>query len=143
MADISITAANVAIGSQNTPTKVVQFGEAVTQGQAVYQSTTDSKYYKSDANDTASKAIAAGIALTPVATNGYGLIAVPVSSPGRSLVNLGATLTVGQVYVVSVTPGGIAPYADLTTGHYVTILGVAQTTSLLDFQVIVSNTQKP
>jgi hypothetical protein len=142
MADLSQTPANVAIGSANCPTKVVTYGEAITQGNAVYQSTTDSKYYKADA-DAAATAIAAGIALTPGSTDGVGLIAQPSTVAGRSLVNLGATLTVGQVYVVSATAGNVAPYADLTTGDFVTILGVATTTALIDFQVVVSNTAKP
>jgi hypothetical protein len=35
-------------------------------------------------------------------------------------------LTAGRIYVVSPTAaGGIAPYADLNTNHYLTILGYA------------------
>lgn len=142
MADISQTAANVAIGGANTPTRLVQFGEAVTQGQPVYQSTADSKYYQCDANDGVAKAVAAGIAITPAALDGYGVIAVPASTPGKSLVNLGATLAVGTVYAVSATKGGIAPIADLSSGQFITVLGVATTTALIDLQIVVSNTAK-
>lgn len=141
MADISQTAANVAIGASTTPTKRVQFGEAVTQGMPVYLST-DAKWYKTDANDTAAKAVAGGIVLTPASTNGYGLIATPSETPGTSLVNLGATLTAGAIYCVSANLGGIAPEADIGSGHYLTILGVAATTSLLDFRCVVTNTQR-
>jgi hypothetical protein len=141
MADISITAANVGVGASTLKTRVVQFGEAVTQGQAVYVSTSDSKYYRCDA-DTQATAIAAGIVLSPAATNGYGLIALPAEQPGLALVNLGATLAVGTVYAVSVTAGGIAPIADLATGDYITTLGVATTTALLDLRIVVSNTAK-
>jgi hypothetical protein len=141
MSDISITAANVKLGAQTTPTKVAQYGEAVTQGQPVYKFT-DGKHYRCDANDGVAKAVCAGIALTPGSTDDYGLIALPSSTPGRSLVNLGATLTVGTVYAVSATVGGIAPQADLTSGQFITTLGIATTAALLDFQVAVSNTAR-
>lgn len=139
MADISQTAANVAIGGQSVKTEIVQYGEAVTQGMTLYQSTADSKYYKTDA-DAEATAKCSAIALTPGASDAYGLVAKPSTTPGKSLINLGATLTVGAVYVVSVNPGGIAPLADLGSGDFVTIIGVATTTALLDFQVVVSNT---
>ena len=141
MADISITAANVAIGASTLKTRVVQVGEAVTQGQVLYQSTSDSKYYKCDADAVAS-AVAACIALTAASTNGYSLVALPATEPGKALVNLGATLAVGTVYAVSVTAGGIAPIADLATGDFITTIGIATTTALLDFQIAVSNTAK-
>ena len=136
MADITVTAANVKAGSNNTRTSLVQAGETVPQGQPVYLAS-DGKYYQTDANDTAVKAQAKGIAITPASTDGYFLLGVD------GLLNLGATLAVGQVYVCSATKGGIAPYADLTTNDYVTILGVATTTALLDFNLVVSGVQKP
>lgn len=136
MADLTITAANVKAGSSATRVQLVQAGEAITQGQPVYLAS-DGKYYQTDANDTAVKAQAKGISITPASTDGYFLMHVD------GLVNLGATLAVGQVYVCSATKGGIAPYADLTTNDYVTILGVATTTALLDLNLVVSGVQKP
>ena len=136
MADISQTAANVAAGSSTTRVQLVQAGEAITQGQPVYLAS-DGKYYQTDANDTAVKAQAKGVAVSPASTDGYFLMAVD------GLINLGATLAVGQVYVVSATKGAIAPYGDLTTNDYVTILGVATTTALLDINILVSGVQKP
>ncbi len=141
MANISQTAANVAVGASTTPTRLVQFGEAVTQGQPLYQHT-DGKYYQCDANDGVAKALAAVIALTPGAIDGYGIVALPSSTPGRSLVNLGATLAVGTAYAVSATKGAIAPLSDIGSGEFVTVLGVATTTALLDFQPSISNTAK-
>lgn len=136
MADLSITAANVKAGSASTRVQLVQAGEAIDQGEPAYLAS-DGKYYQTDANDTAIKAQAKGIAMTPASTDGYFLLAVD------GLINLGATLAVGQVYVCSATKGGIAPYADLTTNDYVTILGVATTTALLDINLLVSGVQKP
>lgn len=138
MADISVTAASVALGSQTTPTRVVQYGEAVTQGQPVYRNTTDGKWYRCDANDTATKAVVGGIAITPGATDAYGIIALPGTSAGQSIVNLGATLAVGMTYAISTTVGGIRPITDAGSTEFVSTIGVATTTALLDFQVTVA-----
>lgn len=142
MADIVQTAANVALGGSSTPQEVVQFGEAVTQGQPLYQSTVDGKYYRCDANDGLVKAACKAIALTPGATDGYGLVAKPATNPGRSLVNLGATLAVGEVYAISATVGRIAPIADIVSTQFVTVIGIAISASLLDFQVAIGTTAK-
>lgn len=142
MANLSQTAANVAIGSLTTPTRIVTYGESVTQGQPLYKSTSDSKYYRCDANDGAAKAVVAAIALTPGTTDSPGLVALPGSQPGASLVNLGATLVVGETYVVSATVGAIAPIGDLTSTQYTSIIGIATTAALIDFRAIVGNTPK-
>lgn len=141
MADLTQTAANVASGASTLKVRQVQYGESVTQGMPVYLSTSDSKYYQCDADASAS-AVAAGIALTPGSTNGYGIIALPATEPGKALVNLGATLAVGTVYAVSATKGAICPIADLSTGDYITTLGIATTAALLDLQIAISNTAK-
>jgi len=142
MPALTLTLENVALVSASRPKRVV-YGETITQGQPVYQSTVDSRYYRTDANDGIAKARCQGIAVSPGAIGDFGSIAVTGRTPGESLVNLGTTLTVGQVYVVGATVGTIAPYSDLTTGDFVTILGVARTAALLDLQIIVSDTQKP
>ncbi len=136
MANVSQTAANVKIGGEGTTTRQRQAGEAITQGMPYYISSGDNKAYQTDANDTAAKAEAKGIALTPASTNGYfiGLEDGPV--------DVGATLSVGGLYVVSATKGAIAPVADLTTNDYVTTLGVAISASVLDLNIQVSGIQK-
>jgi len=142
MADLSQTAANVKIGSQDTPTRLVQYGEAVTQGQPLYRNTTDGKYYRCDANDTAAKAVVAAIALTPGGVDEWGLAALPSNVPSRSLVNLGATLAVGTHYGVSATVGAIAPIADIISTQFPAVIGVAVSASLLDFQPSISTVAK-
>ena len=136
MANITQTAANVAAGSSATRVQLVQAGEAITQGMPVYLAS-DGKYYQTDANDTAVKAQSKGIAVLPASTDGYFLMAVD------GLINLGATLAVGQIYCVSATKGAIAPYGDLTTNDFVTILGIATTTALMDINIVISGVQKP
>ena len=127
MANLSITAANVALGGSSTRTETVQAGESITQGMPVYLSSTDGKWYQSDANVVAAATATHGIAMSPAATNGY----FAVSRTNGQDVNLGATLEVGQIYVVSATKGAIAPYGDLIASDYVIILGVAKTTAVL------------
>lgn len=136
MADLSQTAANVALGEDNRNIRVVQVGEAVTQGMPGYRLTSDSKWYQGQA-DTSAHADAKCIYLTPAAIDGY---AVAVTG---GLVNLGATLTVGENYVVSANKGKIAPASDLITGNYVTSLGIAETTALLDLKPNASGVAKP
>jgi hypothetical protein len=142
MADISQAAASVAISGNKGQTRTVQYGEAVTQGMPLYQNTTDSKWYQCDANDGLAKARCGAIALTAGAADGYGLVALPANTDGVSLVNLGATLATGTAYAVSATKGAIAPVADISSTQFVTIIGVAISAALLDFQVTVCSVAK-
>ena len=140
MADLTITAANVALSGSTAGTgpTVKQVGEAVTQGQPCYLNTSDGLYYKADSNASATTAEATVIAMTPASSSGYAIFA----GPGM-IVNLGATLTVGTTYVVSATAGGICPIADLTTGDYTCIIGTAETASKLTLQLLFTNAVKP
>jgi hypothetical protein len=135
MADLSITAANVGATSSSV-TSLVQVGETVTQGQPGYRKALDGLYYKADANASSATAEALGVFLTGASTNGYALFC----TSGSYLA--GATLTVGETYVVSATAGGIAPVADVTTGWYVTILGVASSSSTLALGIFRSGTAR-
>lgn len=135
MADLSQTAANVALRSNSLPSVGVA-GEAITQGMPVYLS--GGKWYQCDANDGAAKAVAGGIAVLPATTDGF----FAYLSTGAKI-NLGATLVVGTTYVVSATKGAIAPIADLATGHYATTLGVATAANELTININVSGVQVP
>jgi hypothetical protein len=126
MANLSQTPASVAMAGPGR-VKVVQVGEAVTQGQPGYLLTTDSKYYQADANASVVAANAVGIFLTPAATNGYAVFA---EGAGLTL-NLGATLVRGKTYCVSATKGAICPIEDLTTGDFPCLIGTANTTSTI------------
>lgn len=50
-------------------------------------------------------------------------------------INLGSTLAVGKVYVLS-TSGAIAPVDDIAGAEYVTVLGIATTTALLKMGIV-------
>ena len=138
MADLSSTAASVGLICDSGSERKVQVGEAVTQGQPLYLNATDGKHYQCDADDTAAKAEAVGIALTPAGADGY-----TVMARYESTLNLGATLVVGETYVLSGTKGGICPIGDLATGDWVTHLGIAITTAHLKMGIKISGVQVP
>lgn len=125
MADLSITAANV-IAAAGALIDRGTGGAAITAGQSVYLDPTDGKYKLSDCDSaTAAARECDGIALNGCA-DGQPL-AVVTSGP----VDVGEVLTLGQAYYLSATAGGIAPFADLGTGDYPVLLGIAKSTSRL------------
>jgi hypothetical protein len=127
MADLSITAASVKLKSNVKPPIVVHVGEAVAQGQPGYSKAADAgKYWRADA-DTAIEAAASGVFLTAAASGGYAMFAPP-----GCIIDLGATLTVGQVYYVSPNVGAICLYTDLASGDFVTIVGVASAVDTIE-----------
>lgn len=125
MADLIITATDVEVENNNAGV-FVRFGVAVTQGQVVYRSTADNKHYLADC-DASATARASGIVISNADADNYGYILTGTNAK----INLGATLSKGEVYVVSDTAGNIMPITDLTTGQYITILGIAESTSIL------------
>lgn len=125
MADLTITPANVVKGSTANVVNGVA-GTTITAGQTVYEDTGDSNKLKlADANNTSATAACKGIALHAA------LAGQPCAYINGGDLGLGAILTVGIIYVLSATAGGIAPAADLASGWRTTILGVATTTSNL------------
>lgn len=133
MADLTITAVSVVAGDPAT-TEGGSFGETVTAGQAVYKSSTTKKWMKADSNSATVEARKpAGIALNGGALNQPAI----VQKAGR--ITLGATLTPGVAYYLSDTPGGICPVADVGTGEYVCLLGLAESATVLDLDIQFPN----
>lgn len=137
MADLSQTAGNVvAAAGARTVTRTA--GGTITAGMPVYEDASDSRHVKAAQADTSAKAAAIGIALNG-ASDGQ-----PVTVCVEGDINVGATLTVGEVYVVSDNAAGaIAPHSDLLSDDYVTVLGVASTASNLRMALTVSGAQVP
>lgn len=132
MADLTVTAANVVKGAGAT----VDYGTAnaaITAGQAVYKDPATGKYGLADSNNaSATIRNASGIALNGAANNQP--LAVLTDGP----VTIGATLTPGVAYYLSDTPGGICPVADVGSGEYSVILGIASSASVLDVDIQAS-----
>jgi len=126
MADITVTAASVVAASSASRTNETA-GGTITAGQAVFKNSSNVWLAaQADSADTAGTAGKIGIALNGAAIN------QPVSVVTAGALTAGATLVVGETYVLSAAAaGGIAPVGDLETGDYVTVLGVATSTSVL------------
>lgn len=122
MADVTITAANV-IPSANAVYQDGTAGATITAGQVVYRDSTDGKYKLADANASPATANAVGIAAHG-ASNGQPLRVV-IYDPDFTV---GGTVAKG-VYVLSGTAGGIAPVADIVSGWYPVVVGVATSTT--------------
>jgi hypothetical protein len=129
MTDISITAANVIAGT-GARRILGTAGATIIAGKVVYLDDSVSKYKLADNNSvTAALRSPAGIALNG-ASDGQPLI-VHEAGP----LTIGATLEPGAIYLLSDTPGGICPVADLTPGEYPTILGIATSTTVLQVDI--------
>jgi len=133
MADITVTAANVKVVS-GAVKRTENAGATITAGQAVYLDSS-TKWALCDA-DTEATAACDGIALHA------SLDGQPLTVMSGGTLNLGATLTVGEPYVVSTTAGGIAPESDLASGDFVTYLGTALTTANIALKIDNTATAK-
>lgn len=124
-ADISVTAANV------VPSDGYQYedgiaGETLTAGQTVYFKDSDSRYWKAD-SDSATAAVRTlrGIALQGASAG------QPVRVQTGGSITIGGTVAVGTVYLLSDTPGGIMPVADVESGDYTSIVGIGTSTTVI------------
>ena len=94
MADLSVTAASVAASTDAVLNKSYNFGATVTAGQVLILDSSDSELKLADASDSTLDTVF-GIALNGGADGQPGV----VQTGGD--INLGATLSVGKVYVLS------------------------------------------
>lgn len=137
MADLSITATSVAPGSGSVTIDVTS-GATITAGKACYVSSSDGKAYLADTNSaTAEVRSLRGVALN-AASSGQ-----PVRLQTSGQIAIGATVTVGTIYVLSATAGGIAPVTDLASGHYTSIVGVGLTSSVIGLNIYNSGVAVP
>jgi len=137
MADLSITAADVVADSEATLGSGTS-GATITAGQAIYEDSSDSYKLKlADCDNTSTTATVKGIALNG-ASSGQ-----PVDYITQGDLDLGATLTVGEIYVLSGTAGGICPEADLATDDYVSIIGIATAADNISVKLHNSGAQVP
>lgn len=129
MADLTITAASVVAGTDSV-TEFGTLGATITAGQVIYKDSTTNKWGLADNNSaTAAVRQAMGIAL-----NG-GAINQPVKVLRSGDITIGATMTAGVAYYLSDTPGGICPVADVGAGEYVCLIGIAESTTVLNVAI--------
>jgi hypothetical protein len=141
MADLSITATNVAKGSSGLEqVENGTSGAALTAGDVCYFDTSASTWKLAQADGTALEAGSGGLAIALNTAPAAGMPITLLKSKGD--LSLGAILTVGATYVLSAAAGKIAPIADLATGDYVVLLGIARTTSILQLNMYYSAIEK-
>lgn len=128
MADLSITAGNV-LKQTNTSVSNGLAGETITRGMAIYRESTTGYMKKANAA-AANTATVAGIAL-----NDAGLDQ-PIAYATAGQLRVGVTLTLGERYFLSdAAAGGICPSADVGSGSYVSYLGTAISTTILNLNI--------
>lgn len=125
MTDLVITAANVVPGA-NARFENGFAGETITAGQAVYKAA-DGKWYKADSNSATALARVA----TAIASNGASANQ-PITVQKSGKITIGGTLTASLAYYLSDTAGGICLIADVGSGEYSEVIGMATSTTELD-----------
>jgi hypothetical protein len=129
MANLVVTAANVVRGA-GAKIEVGTLGTVVTAGQGVVKDPVTGNFVPASANHaTAALRRTRGVAL-----NG-GSINQPVAVQYEGPITIGAVVVVGAIYVQAAAAGGIAPAADLASGHEVTVLGVGISASQIALKV--------
>ena len=125
MADVAITAANVAKVSGSTTTDTGIAGATITAGQLVYLDSGTNTIKLADSNLSQAAANTIGIAL-------HGsLSGQPIQYAIGGDITIGGTVTVAGVYVTSANAGGLAPVADLVSGMYTKVIGVGLSATVL------------
>ncbi len=133
MADIAITAASVAVSNRAEIRRDYNFGATMGAGRLVYLDS-GNRWQLLGAT-----AVGTGVDdLRGLTLNG-GSNGQPASVVTRDpgLV-VGGTIANGVAYYGSTNVGNIAPVADVTAGNYPVLLGIARSTTVLNFNPIAA-----
>lgn len=136
MADLAITASNVIPGAG----AVFEHGianAAASAGDLAYYDPVAQQYGPHDANAAGVIHALRGMFVTsPLAAGSR----CSVQVGGR--VAVGAVLTTGMPFIGSANPGKVAPVADLASGWFCNLIGIAFDASNLDISVVNANVAK-
>lgn len=125
---LSITAANVKRVAGSTVTDEGIAGTTITAGQSLYKNLDNAgKLHLGDADDLATS-IFEGVALHAA------LADQPIEYATAGLIDIGATVTVGEFYTVGTTAGSIGAYSELAAGDYPSAVGFGVTTGRIDIR---------
>ena len=136
MAELAITAADVVKTSTTAISEGIA-GATITAGMVLYVDTAAAGVLKPCDADVAASTVCAGIALHAALTG------QPIKyATGGDLTLSG--MTVGRIYLVSqTTAGSMCVDADILTGDFVSIVGVASTATNLKIQINNSGVARP
>lgn len=124
MAEITLTTANVRSGAGGQPLQVTGSG-AIAIGDMVAP---DGTKYQKASKASQIEAQLSGFAISTCDADGDTFVLL---KPGSTLKHTTAVFTKGQTYVLS-TNGKMMDAGDITTGDWVTIVGVAKSTTELE-----------
>lgn len=137
LADITITAANVTPVTGYTFTDGTA-GATITAGQVVYKDASDGDAFKlADCDASATTSAVIGIALHGAADG------QPLRVQTAGSINIGGTVAVGSIYILSGTAGGIQVSTDVAQSDWVSVLGIATTTGIISLRIHNSGVQVP
>lgn len=129
MTDISVTAASVLPTSSTTIVRGIA-GATITAGKVLYLEAATNTWKLADNNDASAEVRQAkGIALNGASAG------QPVAVATAGDVTFNAALTAGIAYYLSDTAGGFGPVADVGSGEYVVLIGVAKSTTVLNVNI--------
>ena len=129
MAIVTLTPADIRVGAGST-VSVGTAGETIVPGDFLYLKAADNKHWKA-INSSAVEAAVVGVSIGWAAADAP-VPYIPINAGTSYLGSATAAWTKGYTYIIGDTSGGLMPSADVTAGQYVTVSGVAaSTTSLL------------
>lgn len=133
MVDIVLTATSVIPGADSVQ-EAGTLGATVTAGQLGYKEAATKTWKLFDSNS----ATAEVRQVTGIFLNG-GASGQPCRIHKSGDITIGATLTAGLAYYGSDTPGGICPVADIGSGEYVNLVGIAKSATVLTVNFMFPN----
>lgn len=128
MTDITVTPGSVVSGANAIKQQGI-CGETILQGQSLYKAAATGLWMKADCNSATAEARAG----TAIALSG-GSVNQPLTVQTEGDITIGGTVVPGTPYCVSNTAGGICPWSALTTGDYVSLLGLGKTTAAISLK---------
>lgn len=135
MADLTINAALVNYSNQATLRREYSLGFASAQAGQIVVLNSSNQWVKVDANGSVGTNYGDTIGMLATGGNTNQPAVVIQEDPG---LNVGAVLTNGISYWGSPNAGAVAPAADVTTGNVAILLGVARSTSVINFKPITT-----
>jgi hypothetical protein len=133
MADLSVTAGSVTYTSGETG--AANAAATITAGQVIYINAS-SLAALAQADGTALEATIAGVAL-----NGGSTGQRITYAKNGAIINIGATLVLGDIYCASVTAGAAGRIEELASTNYISVLGYPLSTSLLQLDIVNTGLQ--
>lgn len=135
MADLSISGA--VVYEAGSPIETRQAAAAIVPGKVVRRDATNPQKFNLADKNTLAASFAEGIAVTDADTGEASTIA----KTGARITFASAILTAGVFYYLS-DSGGICPFADVASADYYTLVGYAESTTVLRVYIIVTQVAK-